>query len=292
MGQESGVLERAGLIAAVEQAADGIVITGADGKIQYVNPTFTAMTGYASQEVVGQSARFLESGRQPAAFYEDLWGTIRSGRTWHGELVNRRKDGTFYDEEMRIAPITDPSGEIAGFIAIKRDVTERRAAERAQGCLAAIVESCEDAILACTPGGIILTWNRGAEALFGHSAADAIGKYASILVPPDRLDRLAHILDQVTQGKVLSQYEGVCVRKDGRRFHAALTGSPIRNSAGVVVAVSAILRDISERHEAERNRALLASIVESSDDAIHSVGLDGTIASWNRGSEVLYGYTS
>jgi PAS domain S-box-containing protein len=292
VGQESGVLERAGLIAAVEQAADGIVITGADGTIQYVNPTFTAMTGYASQEVVGQSARFLESGRQPAAFYEDLWGTIRSGRTWHGELVNRRKDGTFYDEEMRIAPITDPSGEIAGFIAIKRDVTERRAAERAQGCLAAIVESCEDAILACTPGGIILTWNRGAEALFGHSAADAIGKYASILVPPDRLDRLAHILDQVTQGKVLSQYEGVCVRKDGRRFHAALTGSPIRNSAGVVVAVSAILRDISERHEAERNRALLASIVESSDDAIHSVGLDGTIASWNRGSEVLYGYTS
>ena len=85
------------------------------------------MTGYTREEAVGQRPSILKSGRQPAAFYESLWTTIRGGRVWQGELVNRRKDGTFYDEEMRIAPVADPNGEVAGYIAIKRDVTGRRA---------------------------------------------------------------------------------------------------------------------------------------------------------------------
>ena len=269
MYRESGIIEQAGLVAAVEQAADGIVITDTDGKIQYVNPAFTAMTGYTSEEAVGQYPRILKSGLEPAEFYAELWNTIRSGRVWHGELINRRKDGTFYHEEMRITPVRDSKGEIASYIAIKHDVTERRAAEEAQRFLAAIVESSEDAIAAYTPAGIILTWNRGAEAIFGYTAGEAIGKHVSMLA--ERPAGLAHFTEQVLQGKVVSQYEGLCRRKDGRRFHVSVTGSPIRNAAGEVVAISAVLRDISERQEAEQARALLASIVESSDDAIHSV---------------------
>ena len=117
---ESDRIERAGLVAAVEQAADGIVITDTDGKIQYVNPAFTAMTGYSSEEAVGQYPRILKSGREPVAFYEELWNTIRSGRIWHGELVNRRKDGTFYNEEMQISPVRVPNGEISSYIAVAR----------------------------------------------------------------------------------------------------------------------------------------------------------------------------
>ena len=285
-------IERAGLVAAVEQAADGIVITDTDGKIQYVNPAFTAMTGYSSQEAIGQYPRILKSGQHTAAFYEDLWNTIRAGRVWHGEMVNRHKDGTLYTEEMRITPVAGPSGAPAGFIAIKHDVSEQRAREKAQRFLAAVVESSEDAIAAYTPEGTILAWNRGAETLSGYTAAEAIGKNASIVIPPERLDLLARFTERVLQGQVVSQQEGICQRRDGSRFHVSVTGSPIRDAAGDVTAIAAVLRDISERQEAERSRALLASIVESSGDAIHSATLDGTISTWNQGAETLFGYSS
>ena len=290
MFREDCTIERAGLVAAVEQAADGIVVTDTDGNIQYVNPAFTAMTGYTRDEAVGQNPRILKSGREPAEFYKDLWKTIRSGGVWRGEVINRRKDGTFYTEEMRITPVQDSEGKISGYIAIKQDVTERRAAEEARRLLAAIVENSEDAIAAYTPEGIILTWNRGAEAIFGYAAGDAIGKHVSMLAA--RPAGMAYFTEQVLRGNVVSQYDGLCRRKDGGQFHISATGSPLRNAAGEVVAVSVVLRDVSERYESEQARALLASIVESSEDAIHSVTLDGTIVSWNRSAEVLFGYSS
>jgi PAS domain S-box-containing protein len=289
VSRESGNIERAGLVAAVEQAADGIVITDTEGNIQYVNPAFTKMTGYTTEEAVGQHTRILKSGRQPNAFYEELWTTIRSGRVWHGEVINRRKDGACYVEEMQITPVQGADGRINSYIAIKRDVTERRAAEEAQRLLAAIVESSEDAIAAYTPAGAILTWNRGAETIFGYSATEAIGKPLSLLA--EFPDRLTQFTERILQGNVVSQYEGVGLRKDGRRVYVAVTGSPVRNSAGEVTAVSAILRDITQRHDEEQAQALLASIVGSSDDAIQGLSLDGTIVSWNQGAETLFGYS-
>jgi len=245
------MVEQADLVAAVEQAADGVVITDPDGRIRYVNPAFTAMTGYSREEATGQNPRFLKSGRMPAEFYEELWSTIGSGRIWHNELVNQRKDGSFYTEEMRIAPVHGSDGAIASFMAIKHDVTERRAAEEAQAFLAAIVENSEDSIVTYTPAGIILTWNRGAEAIFGYSAGDVIGKNVCMVVPPERLIALVNLTQRVLQGNAVSQYEGLCLRKDGRRFPVSVTGFPIRNAAGEVTAISTILRDITERKGVE-----------------------------------------
>ena len=290
MRRESENVERSGLIAAVEQAADGIVITDTDRRIQYVNPAFTATTGYSSEEAVGQHPRILKSGRQPVAIYEELWNTISSGRVWHGELINRRKDGTFYREEMGITPARGSNGEIVGYIAIQRDATERRAAEEAQRFLAAIVESSDDAILSSTPAGVVLTWNRGAEAIFGCTADEAIGRQVSMLMAPGRLPELAAFTGPISQGITVSQYESLCRRKDGREFPVSVTGSPILDSSGAVVALSAILRDISERRTTEHARALLASIVESSDDAICALSPDGTIVGWNRSAEAMLGY--
>jgi two-component system cell cycle sensor histidine kinase/response regulator CckA len=128
--QENSCVEYASLAAAVEQAADSFVMIDLDGKILYVNPAFTAMTGYKSEEAVGRNPRVLKSGRHPAAFYKQLWDTIRSGQVWQGEVINRRKDGTIYDEEMQIAPVRDANGAAIGYVAVKRDITERRRAEQ------------------------------------------------------------------------------------------------------------------------------------------------------------------
>jgi len=116
--------------AALEAAADMIVITDIDGTIEYVNEAFVRLTGYTKEEAVGQTPRLLKSDRQDPDFYEDLWTTILAGDVWKGTLHNRRKDGSEYPEEMTITPVPDDDRRIARFVAIKRDVTERKRAER------------------------------------------------------------------------------------------------------------------------------------------------------------------
>jgi len=292
MYSEGDWIESAGLLAAVEQAADAIVIADTAGIIRYVNPAFTALTGYTSREAVGQNPRILKSGTQPASVYRGLWETIRSGRVWQGEIVNRRKDGTLYHEEMRVSPVCNGGAETTAYIAIKRDITSRRAEIQAQALLAAIVESSGAAIIACAPSGVILSWNRGAEAIFGYTAAEAVGRHCSQFVPPDRIAHLLLVTEMLAQGGFSPPYDSFGLHKDGRRIPVSVTGWPVRNSAGELAAVSLTVRDISERQQAEQNRALLASIVESSDDAIIAGHLDGTILSWNRGAELLFGYSS
>ncbi len=125
-----GMIGQTTLIAAIEQSADCIVMFDATGRVQYVNPAFTTMTGYSSEEILGQNMTTLRSGLQSKEFYEERWNTIRAGRSWHGSMMNRRKDGSYYPEEMRVTPVRDPNGEISGFIAVKQDVTKRRQAEK------------------------------------------------------------------------------------------------------------------------------------------------------------------
>lgn len=115
--------------AALESAANAIVITDADGTISWVNPAFTELTGYTRDEAIGASPRVLRSGKHPKEFYRGMWETIRAGKIWHDELVNRRKDGTLYDEEMTITPVTEGESEITHYVAIKQDVTLRKEAE-------------------------------------------------------------------------------------------------------------------------------------------------------------------
>jgi two-component system NtrC family sensor kinase len=125
-----GTVQRLTLQSAVmEAAANAIVITDPAGTIQWVNPAFTRLTGYAAEEAVGQTPRLLNSGRQPATFYQVLWETITGGRVWRGEIVNRRKDGTLYTEQMTITPVLDAAGAITNFVAIKEDVTARKEIE-------------------------------------------------------------------------------------------------------------------------------------------------------------------
>ncbi|BBI99315.1 hypothetical protein FGKAn22_10080 [Ferrigenium kumadai] len=116
--------------AALNAAANAIIITDTSGEILWANEAFTALTGYASGETLGRKPKeLIKSGMQDQSFYETLWKTVLSGHTWHGELVNQRKDGSLYNEEMTITSLRDESGKVAYFIAVKQDISERKHAE-------------------------------------------------------------------------------------------------------------------------------------------------------------------
>jgi len=116
--------ERKQLMAAIEQVGEGIVMTDAQGIIQFVNPAFKRMSGYSGREAVGQNSRILKSGLQDEQFYRNLWSTISGGDTWSGRMVNKRKDGTFYTEETTISPVRDASDRIVNYVAVKHDISE------------------------------------------------------------------------------------------------------------------------------------------------------------------------
>jgi len=118
------------LATAIEHAGEQIVITDLDGVIQYCNPAFEKITGYSREEAVGANPRILKSGRHTAEFYGQLWTTIKNGEVWTGHLVNKKKDGSLYEEDATISPIRDALGKITGFVAVKRDVTQQLQLER------------------------------------------------------------------------------------------------------------------------------------------------------------------
>lgn len=111
------------LATAIEQAAESILITDPQGAIRYVNPAFEKLTGYARREVLGETPRILKSGAQDEAFYKSLWDALTSGKVWRGRFVNRKKDGTLFEEEATISPVKDDQGNIVNYVAVKRDVT-------------------------------------------------------------------------------------------------------------------------------------------------------------------------
>ncbi|MGD0181920.1 MAG: PAS domain S-box protein, partial [Terriglobales bacterium] len=152
--------------AALEAAANGIVITDSHGTILWVNHAFTTITGYSKEEVLGKNPRLLKSGNQLKAYYSKLWSTILAGKVWQGEMVNRRKDGTLYTEEMTITPVTpqDSHSKDTHFIAIKQDITERKQSEEAMlfktALLEAQAETTIDGILAVDESDHIILANK------------------------------------------------------------------------------------------------------------------------------------
>ncbi len=128
--------------AALEAVNNAVLLTAPDGSIEWVNPAFTNLTGYTLDDVVGQDPRILNSGQHDKAFYAEMWKTIKRGEAWFGELINKKKNGELYSEEMTITPVLDEKGEIVNFAAVKQDITARKKAEKT---LAEAKEAAEDA---------------------------------------------------------------------------------------------------------------------------------------------------
>jgi PAS domain S-box-containing protein len=156
---------------------------------------------------------------------------------------------------------------------------------------ASIAESSDDAIVANAPDGIVKAWNRGAELLYGYSAAEIVGKKIDAIVPPARLPEMSAIAVRVRDGERVEHLETERVRKNGSAVRVSLTVFPIYDGAGKAIAIGSIAREIGGPSQ-DGHTDLLASIVDSSDDAIVSKTPDGIIMSWNRGAELTYGYTA
>ena len=247
-------------VTALDAAANAIVITDSHGSIQWVNRAYTTMTGYSKEEVLDKNPRLLNSGVQSQSYYDKLWSTISSGKVWQGEIINKRKDGTTYTEEMTITPVTQGVGNAADthFIAIKQDITERKKTEEELQRLAAIVEFSEDAIVAKNMDGAITSWNRGAERIYGYTRDEVVGRDLSCLVPQERQAEIQAIMERVLSGQPIECLETQRLTKTGSVLDVSLSVSPIKDASGHIAGTSTIARDITERKVAQERVQYLA----------------------------------
>ncbi len=167
---------------------------------------------------------------------------------------------------------------------------ERNEADKAQRRMAAIIESSEDAIASKDMEGTITSWNKSAERLFGYKAEEIIGQPVTLIIPPELHDDEPKILEKIRAGERIQHFQTVRLHKNGQRIDVSLTVSPIRDDKGKIIGAAKIVRDITRQKKFEEVALHLAAIVESSDDAIASKDLNGTITSWNRSAEKLFGY--
>ncbi len=239
------------LTAVVESSDDAIIGESLDGTITAWNPGAENLFGYSPVEAMGKPVQML---LPPERINEEseILERIRNGQqVKHFETVRVRKDGTQVHVSVTISPIRDRSGAIIGASRIARDIADRMRAEELRERLAAVVESCEDAIIGKSMDGTITDWNPGAENLFGYSASEAMGKPIEMLLPPERANEESEILTRISGGERLEHFETVRLQKDGKRVDVSITISPIRDSSGTIVGASKIARDISERKCAE-----------------------------------------
>jgi PAS domain S-box-containing protein len=275
-----------------EAAGDGVLILDVQTRrITDANPALARLLGVALHEIAGKELHEIGLFESPEAGLEFLrqlhdrqiasWGPVQL-RKADGAPIEVECDGSIYQADGR------------GVVQCRvRDVTERGRADELNSHLAAIVESSDDAIVSKSLEGVILSWNRGAERIFGYRADEVIGRPIHILIPPERIAEEPRILERLKRGERIDHYETVRVAKDGRRVDISLTVSPIRDSRGRIFAASKIARDVTERRivrealttSEERMRQLLSLMPA----AVYTCDLEGRITFYNLRAAELWG---
>jgi PAS domain S-box-containing protein len=231
-----------------ENATVGLHSAGADGTILRANRAELSMLGYSADEYIGHH---VTEFHVDACIIEDIFGRLRGGRNVRNcEARMRCRDGSIKHVLIDSNALWE-DGRFIHTRCFTRDITDQKRAEEARLRLAALVESSEDAIIGKDLNGTITSWNRGAEALYGYTAEEIVGKSVSVLIPPDHQDDFPIIMERLRRGERIEHYETVRLRKDGRRVNVALTVSPIRAPDGNIQGASKIARDITPRKRAE-----------------------------------------
>ncbi len=230
----------------VETANEGIWLIDLAGRTVYCNERMSEMLGYSPAEM-------KEFSPLDCCFPEDVETTRQrilanlAGLREQFDARFRRQDGAELLVMASTSPLRDVEGRISGAFGLFSDVTDRKRAEAAARLLAAIVESSEDAIISKTLDGIIQSWNPAAERIYGYSAAEAVGRSITILLPPDRPDEETGILERMRRGERMEHFETSRMRKDGRIIQVSMTVSPIFDRSGRIIGISNVTRDITER---------------------------------------------
>lgn len=167
---------------AMEQSPASVIITDASSTIMYVNKKYTEITGYSYDELIGNTPRIVKSGLTPAETYEEFWQTINAGNEWHGEFLNKKKNGELYWESNVISPVLDGERKITHILAVKEDITERRNAEELIREQASLLDIANDAIIVCDLDNYIIFWNKGAERMYGWTREEAVGSNTTTLL--------------------------------------------------------------------------------------------------------------
>lgn len=229
--------------AIVATMAEGVCAVGPMGRVNAMNPAAQRLLGWTLREALGQDMDAIlgctvqgPDGRARArSICADILQSL--GPAHEGEALFTRRDGTRFPAAYTVASI-ERGGDIRGAVVVFRDITERRRIEEDVRRLAAIVQASDDSILSLTLDGTILTWNPRAEEIYGYPAAYAIGRHATLVVPPELREAYYRILARVGAGETVRHHETQRIRRGGTVIDISLTAAPIRNETGDVVAIS------------------------------------------------------
>ncbi|HET7833812.1 MAG TPA: EAL domain-containing protein [Gallionella sp.] len=289
-------------LAALNASANAIVLTDRNAVIQWSNQAFSDMTGYSASEAIGKHPNeLIRSGVQTREFYAALWKTILSGQVWRGEVVNKRKDGTLYQEEMTITPVRDENREITHFVAVKQDITARKEAERAvqesHDQLNALIEAIPDAIFFKDGESRWLITNETAKKLFHLHGFDWQGKTEMELAAARPEFRVAHESCRIDDEKAweagkLSLFEERVADESGhvREFEVRKVPlfGPENERKGLVI----IGRDISERKQTEEQLREAAAVMQSTHEGVVICDATPKIIAINAAYTDITGYSA
>jgi PAS domain S-box-containing protein len=244
---------------ALVAAANGIVIFDQAGRILWVNPAFTQLTGYSAAEAIGQTASFLKSGAHTPEFYAGLWKTVLAGKVWHGELVNRRNDGSTYHEEMTITPVLDERGAIKNFVAVKQDISRRKRDEEQvrtrEEAFRALADNVPDAVARIDRNFRFAYGNRALAIEIGHEPSVFLGKTGAELNLPMN-DLWSQEFRRVFETGNPRTFEFHWRGPDGLCYRESRL-VPERAADGDVEFVLAVTRDMTEEKKRERESQLM-----------------------------------
>jgi PAS domain S-box-containing protein len=284
--------------AMIDALPAAIYTTDAEGWLTHFNPAAVKFSGRVPELGSDRwcvSWKIFQADGTPVPLENcPMAVTLKEGRIMAGaECIAERPDGTRIWFTPHPTPLLDASGKVVGGINMLVDITERKLAERANSLLAAIVDSSDDAIISKNFDGIITSWNKSAERIFGYTADEAIGKPITLLIPPECCGEEEEIIARLRRGERVDHFETTRMRKDGSTLDVSLTISPVRDAKGQVVGASKVARDITEWKLAERalrnSEERFRAIVTTTPECVKLVAADGTLLHMNSSGLAMVG---